>query len=81
MEEAERVREGDRVTAVQHNSWTADTMGLARSGRVGIVDKLFTPIGGSPVTRVIFPKEGRYKEWIEFFAPRDIQPAIDPSQP
>ena len=66
--------EGDEVTVVQHPNWTAEYMRLAKSGRVGRIERLFTPLGGSPIARVVFPKVAPYrKERVEFFAPTDLQ--------
>jgi len=70
--EAGELKDGDLVRVKIIPSWTADTMRLAKSERVGRIDRLFTPTGGSPVARVIFPKEGRYKERIEYFKPSDL---------
>ncbi|WP_156359911.1 hypothetical protein [Sphingomonas sp. Leaf10] len=69
--------EGDEVTVVQHPNWTAEYMRLAKSGRVGRIERIFTPLGGEgspPVVRVVFPKVAPYrKERVEFFAPNDLQ--------
>lgn len=67
------MREGDMVTVKLHPNWTADTARLAKSGRIGVVERLFTPLGArEPTARVVFPKVGRFKERIEFFSPNDL---------
>ena len=70
--------EGDRVVVKPHSNWNADMARLAISGRVGVIERIFTPLGArTPTFRVVFPKVKPYrKERVEFMQRGDIQAAI-----